>query len=341
MQAVIINDEKEADWDEFVETNPDVISWHKYDWYKVLKRAHNIPYYPIAVYDGSKICGILPLYEISTFRTGKILMSIPYVVAGGIVAPEEEVRQLLLKKAVELSTELQAPLTLKQYRTKVNGDFLVDDSYFNLEKTLSPNSDEIWEDISEENRRKIEEASSLGLTMEYPASDFNSFYKLLSAHQQSLGIPCQSKSWVKYLVDTNMYKMALLKLGGVIVAASMAKTFKDTVSFPMSCYDPKDQKGELYMYELYWKLMKQLGSEGIRISHSGRIPDSKGVPAFRLGWGGKANRYYYQYYGAGEKTSTESSSKRGRKREIFVNVWSKLPMPIINLLGPVIIKQLP
>lgn len=339
MQAEIITHAQGADWDRFVYSNPDVISWHIYDWYKVAQNSYNVPYYPIAVYDGSDVCGILPLYEVNTRRTGRALISVPYFVAGGIVAPEKDVRQALLHKAIALADEKQVPLTLKQYKTKLDGDLVTDASYFNRELTLTPDTDAIWQALAPENRAKVEEAQQSDLRLEYPSSNFDAFYKLLLDYQHSLGMPCPTRKWVKTL-NSQMYVMALLWQGKKLVAATFVKVFKDTVSLPMMCYAPGHEKSEVFLHYLYWELIKRLADDGVRILHSGRIPDGEDVPAFRLGWGGEPHRYYYQYYGR-SGGATESSSKRGRKRELFSTAWRLTPKPITQIISPILHEQFP
>jgi hypothetical protein len=340
MQAVIVEEKDKADWDRFVESSPSVISWHIYDWYKVPKGYYGAEYYPLAVYDGKEIRGILPLYHVRTLRTGSALISIPYVVAGGIVAEDSDVRKLLFERAVELSHQMGSiPVTLKQYKVKVDGDLTTDASYYNRELSLSPNIDDVWNQISEENRERIKATEQENLTLEYPSQDLDRFYHALLKHHQFVGEPCPSKRWVRHLMVTGLYVIALLKRGDTIVAGTMAKTFKDTVSFPFTCLPSHKDGGDLYAYRLYWELIVNLAQKGIHIAHSGRIPNTEEVPQYRLGWGGTKHHYYYQYYGFAGKT--ESTSKRGKGRDVFKTVWKKMPTGFSQLVGPVIMKQFP
>ncbi|MGC2194267.1 MAG: hypothetical protein WA628_06300, partial [Terriglobales bacterium] len=100
------------------------------------------------------------------------------------------------------------------------------------------------------------------------------------------------------------------------------------------------EKQELFAYALYWKLITTLAAGGIRIAHSGRIPQTDATFRYRLGWGGTKYSYYYQYYGLGEG-KMEFSTKRGRKREIVGSVWKKMPLSLARALGPMVVKQFP
>ena len=338
--VVLVEGKNKSDWDRFVQESPGVIAWHGYEWSDILKRHHGAEFYPLATYDGPRICGILPLYRIRTLR-GEALISVPYFVAGGIVAAESEVQQALLKKAIEMSQRLKiAHITFKQYKARLDGPLLTDDHYYNRELTLSPDINQIWQSISPFNQSKIEESRKYDPDFEYPSSNVWGFYKLLLHDQHAAGVPCASKTWVQRLFDTGMYEIALLKHNGELVAGTMVKKFRDTVSFPFSCLRDQSDKTELFAYALYWKLITTLATTGIRIAHSGRIPETDETFRYRLGWGGTKYSYYYQYYGLGEG-KTEFSNKRGRKRQIIEAVWKRMPVSVARAIGPIVVRQYP
>lgn len=341
MRVEILDATKQVDWDRFVDTNPNVIAWHSYYYSHVIKKMYNLPFYPLAVYDGAAICGILPLYLSDTFRRGRILMSVPYFVAGGIVATNEEAEQLLLKKAVELAKEAKAAhIALRQYRRKIPGELKTDDGYYNRELALTSNIDDIWESISDSNRAKIEEAKKHDTVFEYPSQDLDTFYGFLLRDQHGLGLPCVSKRWVELLLSTQTYQIALLKLKGTVVAATLAKKFKDTISFPLTCLQKHDEENELFAYDLYWKLITRVAGEGIHICHSGRIPRGDVAPQYRLGWGGTKQNYYYQSPGT-ENSQAQATNTRGTKRSLFETIWRKTPLGLAKAIGPRIVKQFP
>ncbi len=338
--VVVVNEGNRRDWDLFVNESPVVIAWHSYDFAAILKQHHSAQFYPLAVYDGPKICGILPLYRIRTLR-GEALLSVPHFVAGGIAALSPEVQQLLLAKAVEISRDLGIPkITFKQYKWRVEGELVTDSNYYNRELTLSPDIHGVWESISPDNREKIEQGRKLDGVLDYPSSDLSSFYRILLHDQRNAGVPCVSRAWIETLYKTGMYEIALLRQNGVPIAGTMAKKFRHTVSFPFSCLRDQSERGLLSAYALYWGLIEKFAGQGIRIFHSGRIPNTDQALSYRLGWGGTKYSYYYQYYGLGTG-KTEFSNKRGGKRRKIEALWRKLPIPVARVLGPIVVKQYP
>ena len=77
MKAAIVDARSKADWDAFVMAHPGTISWHMYDFHKVIQNNYKITFYPLAAYDGNEICGVLPLYHLKTALTKEILISVP------------------------------------------------------------------------------------------------------------------------------------------------------------------------------------------------------------------------------------------------------------------------
>lgn len=343
MKAVVVDKNAKADWDAFVMASPDTISWHMYDFNKVIQNNYNVTYYPLAAYDNDEICGILPLYHVKTALTKDILISCPYVVAGGIVANDKATADILMDAAIALSKKHKdCKIILKQYKIKYGDDLLTDANFYNRELDLTQSEKEIWDGFDEHNRKMIKAAESYDLTLEYPSNDIDSFYKVVFAQHHQKGIPCPSKKWIagKYGFADYSYRLALMKRNGKTVAVTMAKVFKKTVSLPYTAIIDHSEETQTVVYKLYWDLIRQLKKEGIEICHSGRVPNNETVDKYRLGWGGTKEPYYYQYY-PNTGVQTEFAVKRGKKRQLFEKVWRILPGWLVRICGPMIVKQFP
>src|SRR3989339_1377588 len=103
MNVEIINDNKKNEWEEYLLNNPFSVAWQSYDWSAVLNRHYNVTFYPLVSYEGSKIKGILPLYYFKNFFSKGKLISVPFAVAGGVLADDDYSGNLLLMKAIDIS----------------------------------------------------------------------------------------------------------------------------------------------------------------------------------------------------------------------------------------------
>ncbi|MCE9556636.1 MAG: hypothetical protein K8T91_25080 [Planctomycetes bacterium] len=340
LQATVIDDRHKAAWDAFVHRHPGTIAWHLYDWSNVLRTYYGTTFHPIAALEGDEIRAILPLYRVRTLRTGVSLVSIPYVVAGGIVADDEQAERLVLEESVRLSQSMGSPsIALKQYGHCVAGDLRTDGGYYNQELSLSAGAAQVWKNLPVTLQESIESISETGLQLDYPSTDVAAFHLALSRHQRAGGVPAPSRRWIELLLGSKLYQMALLRSGGRVVAGTMLKVFRQTASFPYTCVAQRGDVGVNWARRFYWEMIKRLSAEGFQIVHSGRIPNNGAVPAYRLGWGGERREYYYQYYGLQGKT--ESGSKRGRSRAVVEAVWRRMPLTLANLLSPPLLRQYP
>lgn len=341
MNTRIIDDSMKGQWEEYVRKNPFAIAWQSCEWLDVLKKHYNFEFFPIAAFDNSEISGILPLYRLNTFFDKNILVSVPYAVAGGIVADNEDTSAALLNEAIGLYRKYNcSKIILKHYKKKIDADLATDDNFYNRELSLSAGVDDIWNNLHDTNKQCIEAADKHILSLEYPSGNIDLFFDLLLRHHHRMGVPCVGKKWIKSLVESGMYSIALLRKDNVLVAGTVVKVFKKTVSLPFTCLPSGRPEAEIFAYSLYWRLIKHFEAQGFEIFHSGRIPQNDQTNSYRLGWGGKKYGYYYQYY-PDPGTRTEYSVKRGRKRKLFESVWKILPRFGVNMLGPHIVKHFP
>ena len=306
----------------------------------MVAKHYPVTFYPLAAYDTGKICGILPLYHVRTRLRKSALISVPYAVAGGITGNDAAIRTLLLERAIELGRELGGcRITLKQYKSKVEGALLTDTHFYNRELSLSTDLDAIFNGLSETNKNAISQAEKHALSLEYPSQDIDGFFRLLLKHHHRRGLPCVSKRWITDLVGCGMYSFGLIKHEGKSLAGTMVKEFKDTISFPFTCVNAEHY--EAYAPRaLYWELIKHFAAQGKCIFHSGRIPKTNETDAYRLGWGGQEHGYYYQYH-PDTGTKTEYSQKRGKKRAMIQTCWRRLPKTLARALGPTIVREYP
>lgn len=338
--ATIIDESRKAEWDDFVLNCPGAISWHVYDWSNVLRDYYGLAFFPIAVGNGSRLRGVLPLYRVRTLRSGMALISIPYVVAGGIIAEDEHAQRLLLERAIDLSSEMGSiPITLKQYGKPIPGDLKTDAGFYNRELDLSVGVERLWDGLADVNKERIGGTRHEKLSVEAPSDDLAAFYRTLSHHQRNCGVPTPSQRWVQLLLGTGMYSIALLKKGDQIVTATLVKRFRNGASFPLTCLPTRDEDQIRFAYRLYWDLIVRLADEGIQTFHSGRIPQNDSVPQYRLGWGGRRHEYFYQYHALHGKT--ETGNKRGRARRFVESAWRHMPRGLANFISPPIVKEFP
>jgi hypothetical protein len=328
-------------WDAYVMAHPDSVAWHMWAWSEVVRKHYDVQFIPLMAQEGETLRGVLPLSCVSPNSSKPRLLSVPYAVAGGILSDTPEVEAALLSRAIEIRQEMRAPnITFKQYKHRILGDLTTDENYYNRELDLTTPTETLWQNLAPVNREKIEEARRNNPQLEYPASDVDAYYRLLLRQHTRLGVPCVSRGWIRDLIGSGLYSLALLRQDRNLVAATLIKEYRDTISLPFSCVASDSPAMAGYPYYLYWELMRHFARKGTRICHSGRIPRGESTESYRLGWGGIPHPYFYQYHPP-TGVKTEFQKKRGRKRQILAACWRCLPDALAERLGPIIVRQFP
>jgi hypothetical protein len=337
----LLPESRRNEWDAYIDNNDLAIAWQRHEWHEILKKHHGHDYFPLVSTQNDKICGVFPLYKMHSKQHRLQFLSVPFAVAGGIVADSPEIERRLLGGALALAKEQGvSSITLKQYKHKVEGDLFTDDNFHNRELSINKGLDLLWGEIAAENRTMVSLAKEADLTLEFPSRDIDDFYRILFSYSHGQGIPCVSKRWIADLVHSSMYSCALVRQKGRAVAGTMVKCFKKTVSLPFTALERENPANHQAAFWLYWELISIHAAKGYEIFHSGRIPKNESVPDFRLGWNGTKHAYFYQYY-PNVSRATEFSQKRGIKRRLFSKLWRFLPRPAAVLLSPYIIRKFP
>lgn len=341
VKVFVLPESKREEWDAYIEANSLAIAWQKCEWHDILEKHHPHEFLPLVAAREGKICGVFPLYVLRNKRFRSQFISVPFAVAGGIVADSPEIDRSLLEGALDLAKERGiTSMVLKQYKHKIDGDLRTDDTFHNRELSLSPGLDHIWDRLKPQNREMVLAAGGQGFSLEFPSSKIDEFYSVLFSYSHGQGVPCVSKRWIEDLVLSGMYECAVVRRQGRAVAGTLVKSFKKTASFPFTALKKNDSLHAQAAYWLYWELISLFAKRNYEIVHSGRIPADESVPSFRLGWNGTKHTYYYQYH-PNTTGSTESSQKRGWKRRLFSKAWRFMPKPAVVLLSPNLIRRFP
>lgn len=90
-------------WDTFVRAHPAGSPFHLMAWHDTLRAIFGYrAEYRVAMENG-EIVGVLPMFIVHSFMTGKVLISTLFAVYGGILARDEGVRQALRKEMERLA----------------------------------------------------------------------------------------------------------------------------------------------------------------------------------------------------------------------------------------------
>jgi FemAB-related protein (PEP-CTERM system-associated) len=331
-----------ARWDAFVQTCPDATFFHRAGWQPVIERAfgHKTFFY-MAEIDGA-IQGVLSLCQIKSRLFGHSLASLPFCVYGGTAAVSDQARAALDAAAVKLTEQLGAGHL--EYRTILPahpGDaaWHGKELYVTFRKAITGDEETNMNAIPRKQRAMVRKGIKAGLSGEVDAN-VDRFFTAYSTSVHRLGTPVFSKKYFRILkeVFADDCEIRTIVKDREIVAAVMSFFFRDEVVpyYGGGMPAARDYAGNDFMY---WNLMQAAAAKGYRVFDFGRSKLGTGAYDFKKNWGFEAQPLAYEYR-LFASNAVPDNNPLNPKYQMFIKLWRKMPLPLANLIGPHIVKDL-
>jgi FemAB-related protein (PEP-CTERM system-associated) len=329
-----------ASWDAYVERCPDATFFHRAGWKTVLQRAFGHRTHFLYAQQGGVIVGILPLAEIRSALFGHSLSSLPFCVYGGIVADTEEVAAALRQEACQLAEKLKVgALELRNCRHS-GADWPVKELYYTFRKAIEDDDEANLKAIPNRQRAMIRKGIGEGLQSEWDEGTYR-LYRVYAESVRNLGTPVFSVKYLNVLreVFADDCSVLMITQAGRDVAGVMNFYFRDEVLpyYGGSTAEARTIKGVNHF--MYWELMRHSREQGYRVFDFGRSKADTGPYTFKKNFGFEPQPLPYEYYLVKSPTVPDVNPTNPKYR-LMVQAWQRLPLPVANLLGPPLARNL-
>jgi FemAB-related protein (PEP-CTERM system-associated) len=329
-----------ADWDSYVQRTPAATFFHRAGWKAVLERAFGHITHFLYAEEGGVIVGILPLAEIRSTLFGHSLSSLPFCVYGGIVADTENAAAALRKEACRLADSLKVgALEFRNFRASESG-WPVKELYYTFRKTIEADDDANLMAIPNRQRAMIRKGIGEGLQSEWEGGT-DRLYRVYAESVRNLGTPVFCARYLRVLRDVFADQCSVLMItrSGQDVAGVMNFYFRDEVLpyYGGSTAAARTIKGVNHF--MYWELMRRSREQGCRLFDFGRSKLDTGPFSFKKHFGFEPRPLPYEYYLVKSPVVPDLNPLNPKYR-LMVNTWSRLPLPVANVLGPYLARSL-
>lgn len=342
LQLRLLQAHDEARWDAFVEHCPQATFFHRAGWQRVIERAfgHKTWFYFVEL-DG-QIQGVLPLCQIKSALFGHSLSSLPFCVYGGVAALSEPARLLLDQAARDLAIELKVGHL--EYRTLLAAHpddpaWQRKELYVTFRKAITHEDDSNLNAIPRKQRAMVRKGIKAGLTGEIDQTT-ERFFRVYSTSVHRLGTPVFSRNYFRILKDVfgSDCEIRIIVRGEQLIAGVMSFYFRDEVVpyYGGSMPAARDCAGNDFMY---WNLMQYAAARGCRMFDFGRSKRGTGAYDFKKNWGFTAQPLDYEYQ-LHSSTAVPENNPLNPNYQLLIRLWQKMPLPLANLIGPHIVKNL-
>jgi FemAB-related protein (PEP-CTERM system-associated) len=172
-------------------------------------------------------------------------------------------------------------------------------------------------------------------------ADTRRFFSLYADNMHRHGTPPLSRRYFERLIDTfgGDCEVLVVEDGhGEAVSAVLSFYFRGGV-LPYYAGDSVRAR-ELAANDFkYWELMRRAAERGLDWFDYGRSKRGSGSFDFKKNWGFEATPLAYEYRLLTRDTLPENNPSNPRYRAMIA-VWRRLPRPLVNALGPRIVRHL-
>jgi FemAB-related protein (PEP-CTERM system-associated) len=327
-------------WETFVRACPDATFFHRIGWREILTdvfrhRAH----YLLAERDG-RIVGVLPLAQVNSWLFGHALVSLPFAVYGGVAAVESAAVEALHAAAADLARDLAVEHLELRNRMRRMADWPRQDLYVTFRRDILPDVEANMLAIPRKQRAMVRKGIQRGLIGDIDQG-IERFFELYADNQHRHGTPPHGRRYFEALrrvFGDDCEVLTVVSPQGKPVSGVMSFYWRDEV-LPYYAGDHTDAR-ELAANDFkYWDLLRRSCERGLKVFDYGRSKRDTGSFDFKKNWGFTPTPLHYEYQLL-KRDSVPQNNPANPKYRALIATWQRLPRPVVNALGPMLVRSL-
>ncbi|GAB4139635.1 MAG: FemAB family PEP-CTERM system-associated protein [Sphingomonadales bacterium] len=327
-------------WDAFVAGHSEGTVFHGTAWARSIVDAMGHAAYLFFIERGGAIVAALPIIHVKSRLFGNRLVSNAFAVYGGPLADRLDDHAALDEAAWALARKLGA--TSLEYRGKTcqRPEWPLDDqTYATFERAIDPDPEVNMKAIPRKQRAMVRKAMGFGLETVVDR-DADRHFAVYAESVRNLGTPVFTKKLFHALLrhfgdDADVLTVTK---DGVPVASVLSLYWRGAVLpyYGGGGANARALAGNDYMY---WALMDHARARGCDRFDFGRSKVGTGAFHFKKNWGFAPQPLYYCYRLAPDQAMPNLNPTSGKYARA-VALWQKLPLPVANVLGPLLSRGL-
>jgi serine/alanine adding enzyme len=332
----------QSEWDRYVERHPHGTVDHLWDWRNVIASVFNHTSEYIAAHRGGTLTGVLPLVLFRSALFGRFVVSMPFLNDGGLLADDRETADALLADAGRAATEFDASHIELRHRCRQFPALPFRQHKLGLVRSLPSSPRELWDGLDRKVRNQVRKAQKEGLSASVGGAELiDDFYAVFSRNMRDLGTPVYSR---RLFQETLRHfplraRVFVVRHAGHPVAGAVALRCRETVLVPWAS-SLRDYRHLCPNMLLYWTMLESAIDDGATRFDFGRSSPDGGTHQFKLQWGATAEPLHWEYL----MLDGSRPPDQGPGNPLFtraVNMWTRLPLSMTNLLGPHVVRHIP
>jgi FemAB-related protein (PEP-CTERM system-associated) len=333
---------QDARWNRFVQSSPRGSLYHRAEWRAVNEGAlgHATAY--LAATDGERVVGVLPIVRVKSLLFGNIACSMPFVNYGGPCGETDAIEARLLAAAQAVAEEWRVDYLEIRSRRRLGEYSPCSEHKVSMTVDLDPDPQALFKRFASSHRGEIKRAYNHGFTARTGHALVDDFYAVLSDNWRDRGTPIYGRGYflaILRAMPDAMRVTVVYARDGRPAAAAFCGVHNDVVE-GMWLGIRADYRRQLAGYVLYWELLKDACLGNHRTFHLGRSSKDSGGEQFKRKWNADAVQLYWHYVLRTRSTIPELNPTNA-KLQLAIKTWRKLPVPVTQVIGPMVARVIP
>jgi len=332
-------DADHARWNAYVFAHPHATFFHRFEWRDLIAREFgHRPYFLIAE-RGDDLVGILPLAHMKSALFGSSMVSLPFCVYGGPIADDPVVGTALDARAIASAESVGAGRLEYRSLSRDHPEWPSSELYVTFRRELAADEDTNMKAIPRKQRAMVRKGIANGLVA--TVEDSAAFFPIYADNVHRHGTPGMSARWFRALQDTfgrDCDVMVVRDAQGNPLSAVLSFYFRNE-ALPYYAGDYQSARGLAANDFKYWRLMCHAVERGCTLFDYGRSKIGTGPYAFKKNWGFEPTPLPYQYRLLTSDAIPQNNPLNPKYR-LMIETWRRLPRPVVNWLGPRVVRGL-
>lgn len=326
-------------WSAYVARHPGAL-YHDLRWKELIETVFGHRCHYRLAMEGDVVRGVLPLVEMKSRLFGHFLVSLPFFNHAGILAGDLAAETALALDAARLAERLGARHVELRQTTPLGIPWTLRQHKVAMVVPLSEDPQPLWSALSSRMRGKVRKAGGNGAVFSLHGPErLADFYSVFAGNMRDLGTPVYSQRLFEAVFRSapGRVHLFLVHVHGRPASAAIGLASSDgTLELPWICSTYESYGNEF----LYWSIIEWACKEKFRILDLGRSSVGSGPYRFKKQWNPE-ERPLYWYYWTAPGVPVPQLNPENPKYRLAIRCWQKLPLPVVNLLGPRIVRYIP
>lgn len=334
-----------GDWDAYVTGHADASAWQLAAAVGIGAASFGLRSFFLGARDtGGRLRGVLPVVEQRLVPWTRCLVSLPFCTYGGVLADDEAALAALLRGVEDLADKRRAEqivlrhsrpmptVSWAQSMDKVSMVLQLPDSVAELQKKLGSK-------LRSQIRRVDRENPEVRIGGAELLADF---YPVFCSVMRDLGTPVYPLRFFAAVCAAlqSRVSVVVIYLGGRPVSGAILVQWRDGMEVPWAATLGEVKSLSVNM-RLYWELLQLALARGCRFFDFGRSSVDAGTYRFKSQWGAQPVQLYWHCWSQRGSGAVAGPPNERARLALAVRLWSRMPLPLANRLGPIISPNLP